>query len=67
MKNITINGEVYVLEKDVKVELSKKNIKDVRNCPYCQSELMGVSQPWGMSPEGWMQAKQNHDTNHVQN
>lgn len=30
MKNITINGEVYVLEKDVKVELSKKNIKPTK-------------------------------------
>jgi len=27
MKTITINNEVYVAEKDVKVELSKKNIK----------------------------------------
>lgn len=27
MKTITINNEVYVAEKDVKVQLSKKNIK----------------------------------------
>lgn len=27
MKKITINNEVYVAEKDVKVELAKKNIK----------------------------------------
>jgi hypothetical protein len=27
MKTITINNEVYVAEKDVKAELSKKNIK----------------------------------------
>ena len=27
MKTITVNGEVYVAEKDVKAELSRKNVK----------------------------------------
>lgn len=30
MKTITINNEVYVLEKDVKVQLAKKNIKPTK-------------------------------------
>jgi hypothetical protein len=30
MKTITINNEVYVLEKDVKVQLTKKNIKPTK-------------------------------------
>src|ERR1700682_6498706 len=30
MKTITINNEVYVLEKDIKAQLSKKNIKPTK-------------------------------------
>jgi len=30
MKTVTLNNEVYVLEKDVKVQLSKKNIKPTK-------------------------------------
>lgn len=30
MKTVTLNNEVYVLEKDVKAQLSKKNIKPTK-------------------------------------
>lgn len=30
MKTITVNNEVYVLEKDVKVQLAKKNVKPTK-------------------------------------
>lgn len=39
--------------------------KDTQNCPYCQAEVMGgASEPWGLSPQGWIIAKENHDKNH---
>lgn len=29
------------------------------NCPYCDSEI-GITTPWGMSPEGMRQLEEKH-------
>lgn len=42
------------------------HMKDPENCPFCQAELKGVSDSWGMSPEGWAQSRESHDKNHSQ-
>lgn len=38
-------------------------MKDTQNCPYCQSEV-GITQPWGLSPQGWTNIKIIHDEQH---
>lgn len=38
--------------------------KDPENCPYCQAEIKGCSDGWGMSPEGWEQMKVKHLKEH---
>lgn len=34
------------------------------SCPYCPS-VNPLGEAWGMSPEGFASAKENHDRNHT--
>lgn len=33
------------------------------NCPYCDAER-GINSAWGMSPQGWIDMKNEHDAGH---
>jgi len=41
-------------------------MEEPQNCPYCQSEI-GVSHPWGLSPQGWTNMKIIHNKQHKSN
>ena len=38
-------------------------MKDLLNCPYCQAEE-GLTENWGMSPDGWDYLKEIHEEKH---
>jgi hypothetical protein len=60
--DILVNTTKY---KRVALEALKKQMymKDPQNCPYCQSEI-GITQPWGLAPQGWINMKIIHNKEH---
>lgn len=39
-------------------------MKDLLNCPFCESEEKGVSSAWGGSPDFWEEMKARHLEKH---
>ena len=61
IRSANIKLTMQLFENILQVEV---NQKDYANCPFCQSEKDGVSQPWGMSPEGMQALREKHDRGH---
>lgn len=46
--------------------MGQRRIKDPLNCPFCESEVNGVSSAWGASPEGWENMRVRHLKEHCE-